>query len=107
VQQHGRKRVLIEYILLGGVNDSLDDAKRLVNLLDGLASTVNLLPFNAFEGSIYQRPERTHVEAFRAELSKAGFVAVVRESRGRDISAACGQLKTEVTARRRKLEHTS
>ncbi|MDQ6952856.1 MAG: 23S rRNA (adenine(2503)-C(2))-methyltransferase RlmN [Mariprofundaceae bacterium] len=102
VQQHGRKRILIEYVLLGGVNDSLDDAKRLVNLLDGLATTVNLLPFNAFEGSKFQRPERSHVEAFRAELSKAGFVAVVRESRGRDISAACGQLKTEVTARRRK-----
>jgi len=102
VEQHGRKRVLIEYVLLGGVNDTLDDAKRLVDLLDGLASTVNLLPFNVFEGSAFQRPERAHVEAFRAELSKAGFVAVVRESRGRDISAACGQLKTEVVARRRQ-----
>ncbi len=102
VRTHGRKRVLIEYVLLGGVNDTLDDAHRLVGLLDGIASTVNLLPFNAFAGSAWQRPERQQVEAFREVLSQAGFVAVVRESRGRDISAACGQLKTEVAVRRQR-----
>ena len=102
VQQHGRKRVLIEYVLLGGVNDTMDDAHRLVELLQGIASTVNLLPFNPFDGSAWQRPERAQVEAFRDILSQAGFVAVVRESRGRDISAACGQLKTEVVARRKR-----
>jgi len=101
IAQHGRKRILIEYILLGGVNDSLEDAKRLVKLLDGMASTINLLPFNPFSGSEWQRPKRNQVEAFRAELSQAGFIAVVRESRGRDISAACGQLKTEVSERRK------
>jgi len=100
IAHHGRKRVLIEYVLLGGVNDSLDDAKRLIELLDGVASTINLLPFNPFLGSEWQRPERAQVEAFRSELAQAGWVAVVRESRGRDISAACGQLKTEVAARR-------
>jgi len=101
VDQRGRKRILIEYVLLGGINDSIDDAKRLIKLLDGIASTINLLPFNPFPGSRWQRPERPHVEAFRAQLQQAGFTAVVRESRGRDISAACGQLKTEVTERRK------
>ena len=101
IDKHGRKRILIEYVLLGGINDSLEDAKRLVKLLDGMASTINLLPFNPFPGSTWQRPERSHVEAFRAELKQAGFIAVVRESRGRDISAACGQLKTEVAVRRK------
>jgi len=101
VEKHGRKRILIEYVLLGGINDSLEDAKRLTKLLDGMATTINLLPFNPFPGSEWQRPDRSHVEAFRAELKQAGFIAVVRESRGRDISAACGQLKTEVTERRK------
>jgi 23S rRNA (adenine2503-C2)-methyltransferase len=101
IDKHGRKRILIEYVLLGGINDSLEDAKRLVQLLDGMATTINLLPFNPFQGSTWQRPERSHVEAFRAELKQAGFIAVVRESKGRDISAACGQLKTEVTERRK------
>jgi len=106
IQQNGRKRILIEYVLLGGINDSLEDAKRLVELLQNIATTINLLPFNAFEGSQFQRPSRANVEAFRAELSQAGFVAVVRESRGRDISAACGQLKTEVIERRRLAANT-
>jgi len=101
VDKHGRKHILIEYVLLGGVNDSLDDAKRLIHLLDGIATTINLLPFNPFPNSKWQRPARSHVEAFRTQLKQAGFIAVVRESRGRDISAACGQLKTEVTARRK------
>ncbi|MDX8397177.1 MAG: 23S rRNA (adenine(2503)-C(2))-methyltransferase RlmN [Mariprofundaceae bacterium] len=101
INQHGRKRILIEYILLGGVNDTIDDAKRLSHLLKGMASTINLLPFNPFPGSQWERPQRSHTEAFRAELSQAGFTAIIRESRGRDISAACGQLKTEVTERRK------
>jgi len=101
VDARGRKRILIEYVLLGGINDSLEDAKRLIKLLHGIASTINLLPFNPFPGSQWQRPKHSFVEAFRTELKQAGFTAVVRESRGRDISAACGQLKTEVTTRRK------
>ncbi|MBL4760380.1 MAG: 23S rRNA (adenine(2503)-C(2))-methyltransferase RlmN [Mariprofundaceae bacterium] len=104
IDKHGRKRILIEYILLGGINDSIEDAKRLIQLLDGMATTINLLPFNPFPGTEWQRPERNHVEAFRTELKQAGFIAVVRESRGRDISAACGQLKTEVTSRKKLLK---
>jgi len=95
-----KKRVLIEYVMLAGVNDSLEDAERLVGLLGGLGCTVNLLPFNPFPGSGFERPSDATVTAFRSVLVKADMVAVVRESRGDEISAACGQLKTEVTARK-------
>lgn len=86
------KRVLIEYVMLAGVNDSDADAQRLCWLLAEIPCTINLLPFNEFEGSRYRCPNDTRVSAFRATLVKAGFIAVVRESRGRDILAACGQL---------------
>jgi len=89
------RRVLIEYVLLAGVNDSIEDAKRLCKLLQNIDSTVNLLPFNAHPGSAFQTPPDENITRFRSFLSEAGFVVVVRESRGRDISAACGQLKTE------------
>ena len=101
IAARGNKRVLIEYVLLGGINDTLEDAQRLCALMKGLNCTVNLLPFNAFPGSPFQRPDDAVVSAFRTVLQDAGLVAVVRKSRGREISAACGQLKTE-TARRRK-----
>lgn len=99
-----RKRVLIEYVMLAGVNDAFEDAERLVKLLDGLGCTVNLLPFNPFPGSGFKRPTDATVTAFRSRLVKADMVAVVRESRGDEISAACGQLKTEVTRARRRLQ---
>ncbi|MDT8375299.1 MAG: 23S rRNA (adenine(2503)-C(2))-methyltransferase RlmN [Mariprofundaceae bacterium] len=98
----GRKRVLIEYVMLKGVNDSIDDAERLCELLDGSGCTVNLLPFNPFPGSAYQRPDDVTVAEFHARLSAAGLVAVVRESKGDEISAACGQLKTEVAEQRKR-----
>jgi 23S rRNA (adenine2503-C2)-methyltransferase len=97
-----RKRVLIEYVMLKGVNDSMDDAARLCELLEGLGCTVNLLPFNPFPGSRYRRPDDATVSEFHARLSEAGLVAVVRESKGDEISAACGQLKTEVAERRKR-----
>jgi len=92
---YGRKRVLIEYVLLAGINDTPADAQRLLGLLEGLPATVNLLPFNPHPGSPYRRPADADVTAFRAVLVAAGRVAVVRESRGDEISAACGQLLTE------------
>jgi len=100
IVQRGGKRVLIEYVLLAGINDSIDDARRLCGLLDGLDCTVNLLPFNAHTGSPFARPDERTVSAFRHILVQAGLVAVVRDSRGRDISAACGQLRTEIRQRR-------
>jgi len=92
ITAHGRKRVLLEYVLLAGVNDSAEDARRLCKLLRNIDSTVNLLPFNASPGSRFQTPGDAEVTRFRSILSEAGFVAVVRKSRGLDISAACGQL---------------
>lgn len=89
----GGKRILIEYVLLKGVNDSDEDAQRLLTLLADIPCTINMLPFNAFSGSPFERPEDTRVSAFRRILVDAGRIAVVRESRGRDILAACGQLK--------------
>lgn len=100
IAARGNKRVLIEYVMLAGVNDTPEDAHRLIGLLDGIDSTVNLLPFNPYPGAEYERPDDAAVSAFRQILVDASMVAVVRESRGRDISAACGQLKTEVNARR-------
>jgi len=102
-----RKRVLIEYVMLKDINDSMDDAHRLVELLDGLGCTVNLLPFNPFPGNPFERPDDATVTAFRSVLVKADIVAVVRESRGDEISAACGQLKTEVAERRKRASAAS
>lgn len=87
------KRVLIAYVLMANVNDGKADARRLAGLLAGIPCTVNLLPFNAYPGSRYRRPDGERVSAFRSLLIEAGYVAVVRESRGPDILAACGQLQ--------------
>ncbi len=107
IRARDRKRVLIEYVMLKGINDSIEDAHRLVILLDGLGCTVNLLPFNPFPGNPFERPDDETVTAFRSVLVKADMVAVVRESRGDEISAACGQLKTEVAERRKRAPATS
>jgi len=98
IQQRGNKRVLIEYVMLAGVNDSLGDAKRLCGLLEGLQCTVNLLPFNPYPGSDFKRPADHVVSAFQAVLVEAHLIAIVRQSKGREISAACGQLITEIRA---------
>lgn len=100
IAARGNKRVLIEYVLLAGINDTVEDAERLVVLLADMKCTVNLLPFNGWAGAEFSRPSDESVSHFRNILVKAGMVAVVRESRGRDISAACGQLKTEVEAQK-------
>ena len=101
ISVRGNKRVLIEYVLLAGINDTTADAERLCALLAGMGCTVNLLPFNTYPGLPFDRPADTAVSAFRAILVEAGIIAVVRESKGRDIAAACGQLKTEVMQRRK------
>ncbi|MDQ6977219.1 MAG: 23S rRNA (adenine(2503)-C(2))-methyltransferase RlmN, partial [Ghiorsea sp.] len=99
VTARNKKRILIEYVLLAGINDSPDDAKRLRDIALSLGSTVNILPFNPFMGSRFTRPRDEVVDMFRHYLNDAGVVAVVRISKGREISAACGQLKTEVNQR--------
>jgi 23S rRNA (adenine2503-C2)-methyltransferase len=87
-----RKRITFEYVMLRGENDSLEDARRLGQLLRGIPSKVNLIPFNAFPGSRFASSERAAIEAFRAALLRQDVHATIRESRGSDIQAACGQL---------------
>jgi 23S rRNA (adenine2503-C2)-methyltransferase len=90
-----RQRITFEYVLLGGVNDTLEDAQRLVQLLRGLRCKVNLLPFNEVPGTPYHRPDEASVQRFQEYLLQHHISAFVRQSRGRDISAACGQLRFE------------
>ncbi len=88
----GKKRLTMEYVLLGGVNDRPADAKRLLMLIRGLRCKVNLIPFNPFGGAAFRRPSDEAVALFRDILMKAGYLAVIRKSRGAEIGAACGQL---------------
>jgi len=87
-----RKRVTFAYTMLKGVNDSDDDARRLVKLLHGLRAKVNLIPFNPFPGTPFLPTPRPQVDRFRQHLLDRGVHATVRESRGQDVLAACGQL---------------
>ena len=93
-----RRRIPFEYVLLKGVNDSEEDARRLVKLLAGIRCKVNLIPFNPFPGSEFERPDDAAVGRFQAVLQDRHLTAPVRESRGRDISAACGQLREREAA---------
>ncbi len=87
-----RKRVTFAYTMLRGINDSDDDARRLVKLLHGLRAKVNLIPFNPFPGASFLPTPRPQIERFRQHLLDRGVHATVRESRGQEVLAACGQL---------------
>jgi 23S rRNA (adenine2503-C2)-methyltransferase len=91
----GRRRVTFEYVLLAGVNDTPEDARRLVRLLNGLKAKVNLLPLNEAPGLPFTRPSDERVNAFAKILADRDVRVSVRKSRGRDIRAACGQLIVE------------
>ena len=91
-----RRRITFEYVVLAGVNDSLDDAARLGKLLQGIPAKVNLIPFNEFPGAPYHAPKHQDVLAFQARLQGAGFDVFIRRRRGEDILAACGQLRGEI-----------
>jgi 23S rRNA (adenine2503-C2)-methyltransferase len=91
----GRRRITFEYVMLAGVNDSPADAARLARLLAPLRAKVNLIFFNHFAGSPFAPSSRETVERFQAILFKANLTATIRESRGQDIAAACGQLRVE------------
>ena len=88
-----RKRVMFEYLVIKHKNDDLGSAKKLVKLLHGIKAKVNLIYFNPYEGSDYQRPSRDDMVAFQEYLVKHGLLCTIRDSKGIDISAACGQLK--------------
>ena len=89
------KRITFEYVMLKGVNDSLDDAKLLVKLLKGIPAKINLIPFNPWPGTAYECSDWDQIEKFSEYIFNAGYSSPVRTPRGRDILAACGQLKSE------------
>jgi 23S rRNA (adenine2503-C2)-methyltransferase len=88
------KRITFEYVMLKGVNDSIDDAKALVRLLKGIPAKINLIPFNPWPGARYECSEWEQIEKFSQVVFDAGYASPVRTPRGRDILAACGQLKS-------------
>lgn len=88
-----RKRITFEYILIQGINDSPEDALRLSKLLRPIRSKVNLIPFNEHPGSLFQRPDEKSIQKFQDILIQHHYTAMVRNSKGQDISAACGQLR--------------
>ena len=93
----GRK-ITFEYVLIREMNDSMQDAKRLVELLRSIRCKINLIPFNTFEGCDFRRPEASRIEQFKDILEKGNYTVIIRNSRGQDISAACGQLRGKVAS---------
>jgi 23S rRNA (adenine2503-C2)-methyltransferase len=89
------RRITFEYVMLKDVNDSVADAKELVRLVSGLPAKINLIPFNAWPGAPYQCSDWSQIEKFAEVVNRAGYASPVRTPRGRDIMAACGQLKSE------------
>lgn len=97
------KRITFEYVMLKDINDSLEDAKLLVKLLQGIPAKINLIPFNPWPGTNYQCSDWEQIEKFADYVNAAGYASPIRTPRGRDILAACGQLKSE-SERLRKSE---
>lgn len=102
--ESSRKHVTIEYVMLDNVNDSIKDANEMIKLLKDLPSKINLIPFNPFPHAPYGRSSRNRIIAFQKTLSDAGFVCTIRQTRGDDIDAACGQLVGQVADRTRRAE---
>jgi 23S rRNA (adenine2503-C2)-methyltransferase len=95
------ERITFEYVMLDGVNDSKEDAYRLIELLRGIPAKVNLIPFNEWPGAPYKRSSGNRIHAFADIINAAGYASPIRKPRGEDIMAACGQLKS-ATERARK-----
>ncbi len=95
------ERITFEYVMLDGVNDSDEDARRLVRLIEGIPAKINLIPFNEWPGAPYRRSPPERIRAFADIVHRAGYASPVRTPRGEDIMAACGQLKSESERARR------
>jgi len=95
------ERITFEYVMLKDVNDSDEDARRLVQLIKGIPAKINLIPFNEWPGAPYERSSNNRIKAFADIVYNAGYSSPVRKPRGEDIMAACGQLKS-ATERARK-----
>ena len=89
------RRITFEYVMLKGVNDSLADARELVRLIEGIPAKINLIPFNPWPGGPYACSDWATIEKFAAIINRAGYASPIRTPRGRDILAACGQLRSE------------
>ena len=87
------RRITFEYILIKGINDSEDDARRLAKLLKPIRCEINLIPFNPHGGCDFDRPAETVIQAFYDVLFAKNYTVIIRRSKGQDISAACGQLR--------------
>ncbi len=95
------ERITFEYVMLDGVNDTDEDARRLIKLIDGIPAKINLIPFNEWPGAPYKRSSNNRIRTFADIIYKAGYASPIRTPRGEDIMAACGQLKS-ATERARK-----
>lgn len=95
------ERITFEYVMLDGINDSKEDAHRLVKLIEGIPAKINLIPFNEWPGAPYKRSSGNRIHAFADIIHNAGYASPIRRPRGEDIMAACGQLKS-ATERARK-----
>ena len=89
------RRITFEYVMLDGINDSLVEARELVRLLKGIPAKINLIPFNPWPGAPYECSSWEHIEGFADLVNRAGYASPIRTPRGRDIAAACGQLKSQ------------
>lgn len=89
------RRITFEYVMLKGVNDSIAEAKELVRLLAGIPAKINLIPFNPWPGAPYECSDWEQIERFADVVNRAGYASPIRTPRGRDIMAACGQLRSE------------
>jgi len=92
---NARKRVMFEYLVIKNVNDDLEAAKKLIKLLEGIKAKVNLIYFNPYEDTEFERPDEKDMIAFQEYLVSRGLLCTIRESKGLDISAACGQLREQ------------
>ena len=102
----GRRRVTFEYVMLAGINDSDGHARQLARVLEGVPAKVNLIPFNPFPETRYQRSSGNRIHRFFEILNSAGIVTITRRTRGDDIDAACGQLAGEFMDRTRRRERS-
>jgi len=93
-----RRMITFEYVMLAGINDSPEDARRMGKLLHPLRAKINLIPFNPFEGCAFRRPEEEAILAFQKVLTDKHYTAIIRRSKGQDVGAACGQLRTRTPA---------
>lgn len=97
-----KRKITMEYVMLAGVNDSEEHAKQLIKILRDIPVKVNLIPFNPFPNTQYQRSKQAVIDQFRERLMKAGLITITRKTRGDDIDAACGQLAGQVNDRTKR-----